>query len=141
MVGALQVASHVKVHGGQGLYDLVYAIVVAWGLTTQEIEGVNSTLKYTTTLAPNISFRLLSSRITVKKLVNMYKSREARDELLEDMLALYDLGEAKATIVPGTKAESRNRGETPIEDEARRKLYRTAVGKALFYGHRRPDSQ
>ncbi len=28
-----------------------------------------------------------------------------------------------------------------IEDLERKKLYRTAVGKAMFFGHRRPDAQ
>ena len=64
-----------------------------------------------------------------------------RDELLEDMLGLYDLTDAKPTIVPGTKAEARREGEIQIEEPERKTRYRTAVGKALFYGRRRPDAQ
>jgi hypothetical protein len=63
---------------------LVYDIVSAWALHTQEIEGVNNILKYAATLSPNITFKLLSSRITVKKLINRYKSFAERAALLED---------------------------------------------------------
>ena len=45
-----------------------------------------------------------------------------RDDLLEDMLGPYDLGEGKSTTVPGTKAESRSQGEKLIEDDVRKLL-------------------
>jgi hypothetical protein len=32
-----------------------------------EVEGVNSVLKYAATLSPNVSFKLLASRITATK--------------------------------------------------------------------------
>ncbi len=66
-----------------------------WALHTQEIEGVNSVLKYTTTLAPHIGFPLLSSRISIKKLLHYYGAvtdREARRRLLQELENFYDIG-------------------------------------------------
>ena len=57
------------------------------------------------------------------------------------MADLYDIAQASPTLVPGTKAEARRPGEQPIEDSERKKRYRTAVGKALLYAHKRPDAQ
>eukprot|EP00929_Paragymnodinium_shiwhaense_P078530 TRINITY_DN40723_c0_g1_i2.p1 TRINITY_DN40723_c0_g1~~TRINITY_DN40723_c0_g1_i2.p1 ORF type:complete len:1143 (+),score=216.24 TRINITY_DN40723_c0_g1_i2:67-3429(+) len=65
----------------------------------------------------------------------------SKEVLLDEMLEIYDLSTCVPVLVPGTKAESRNTNETLITDAECCKKYRTAVGKALFYGHRRPDAQ
>eukprot|EP00969_Alexandrium_andersonii_P235530 10398871-Alexandrium_andersonii.AAC.1 len=38
-----------------------------WRIHTQDIEGTNSQIKIISSLAPHISFPLLSARITIKK--------------------------------------------------------------------------
>ena len=68
----------------QRLHSLLYDVAWNWALHTQEVEGVNSVLKYTATLSPNISFKLLASRITVKKLIASCKTRAERNQLIHD---------------------------------------------------------
>jgi hypothetical protein len=80
----------------QGVYNIVHSFVAAWGLDTQEIEGVNSVLKYAATLSPNISFKLLSSRITTKKLINSCKTREARASMLQDFEYFFQRGTSQS---------------------------------------------
>jgi hypothetical protein len=43
--------------------------VVSGVVTYYKVEGVNNILKYAAHLSPNLSFKLLSSRITIKKLI------------------------------------------------------------------------
>ena len=57
------------------------------------------------------------------------------------MLAVYGLEDCNTTKLPGTKVENRKNEEVPIVDPVQRAAYRTAVGKGLFYGHRRADVQ
>ena len=49
------------------LFTLLMDVSLVWPLDTQELEGCNSVIKYVVELSPNISWQLLSSRITLKK--------------------------------------------------------------------------
>ena len=77
---------------GQVLFDVVFEIVAAWSLDTQEVEGVNSGLKYVSNFSPNISFPLMSSRVTAKKAINACGTRGGRQVLLDECEYYYRLG-------------------------------------------------
>ena len=77
----------------EALYKLFLGILENWGLDNQEVEGVNSVLKYASGLSPNISFKLLSSRITIKKLLHTCSDKSMRGVLLQDCEFFYDPGQ------------------------------------------------
>ena len=58
-----------------------------------EVEGVNSVLKYAATLSPNISFKLLASRITAKKMILRCKSKLEKEQLLDDCAFFHSAGQ------------------------------------------------
>lgn len=79
-------------NSSQALYKFLYDVISRWRLDNQETEGVNSILKYITGVCPNITFKLLSSRITIKKLVNKCEGRAEREALLQDCEFYYSFG-------------------------------------------------
>ena len=58
-----------------------------WTCDTQEVEGVNNIIKTIAKLAPNISWRLMASRVTVKKAAATCQSRDARTQLVNDAVS------------------------------------------------------
>eukprot|EP00959_Pyramimonas_sp_CCMP1952_P196633 4111496-Pyramimonas_sp.AAC.1 len=61
-----------------------------WRLDTQEIEGVNSVLKYCTQLSSNLGWKLMSARTVLKKRLLMCADSDARKELVESFVAFFD---------------------------------------------------
>lgn len=76
---------------------MLYKLFDNWVLHTQEIEGVNSILKYVSTLAPSIAFALLGSRVTIKKMLNYFgavEDKNSRVQLLLELEGFFNLGPA-----------------------------------------------
>jgi hypothetical protein len=69
-----------------------------WKTNSQEVEGGNSIVKHITQLAPNISWELLSSRITIKKsgCTNLKYTKNDRDAFIARALELHT--ETKAFV-------------------------------------------
>ena len=79
---------HPRVHA------LVTAIAAAWRTDTQEVEGVNDVLKHVYRLGPNISWPLLSSRLTIKKFSGLLgSSRERRRAFVRECADFHDTTE------------------------------------------------
>ena len=58
--------------GHPAVYWLIWRISERWTTNTQEVEGLNNTVKMVGKLAPFISWQLLSSRVVSKKDLRMH---------------------------------------------------------------------
>ena len=64
------------------LWDLIALLAAHWYCSTQDVEGANNSIKYITTLAPNIKWGLMSSRVTIKKTIGSAASKAEREMLV-----------------------------------------------------------
>eukprot|EP00973_Karenia_brevis_P073016 10141475-Karenia_brevis.AAC.1 len=60
------------------LYDLIYELCNKWDLSSQLVEGAHNTLKYSGRLAPYMQWKLLGSRLTLKK--KMFSSCDRHED-------------------------------------------------------------
>lgn len=74
----------------ESLHALLVEVSRMWALDTQEIEGVNSIIKYATHLSPNLSWKLLSARMTIKKSYLNCADAAAQDALLNDCVHYHE---------------------------------------------------
>ena len=67
-------------------YHFVECMAAGWMADTQEIEGLNNSIKHMVHLAPAISWALMSSRITCQKHLASLHTKAARDEFVQNCI-------------------------------------------------------
>ena len=65
------------------MFNIITDMGYMWSMDAQEIEGTNNTVQHIGRLAPHINWRLLASRIMIKKQLTLLPSRGDRAEFLE----------------------------------------------------------
>jgi hypothetical protein len=68
------------------VYHFVECMAAGWMADTQEIEGLNNSIKHMVQLAPAISWSLMSSRITCQKHLASLRTKAERDEFLQSCI-------------------------------------------------------
>eukprot|EP00974_Lingulodinium_polyedra_P035136 3374723-Lingulodinium_polyedra.AAC.1 len=73
------------------LWRLVADLMSVWHTNTQEVEGVNSIIKKIVQLAPNVSWKVLAARISIKKGCGcMAPSRSSEEAFIQNCVATDD---------------------------------------------------
>ena len=89
-------------------------------VTSSKVEGVNSILKYAAHLSPNLSFKLLSSRITIKKLIlGACQNISDRAAFLDDCVFFHKAGQEllKSAAVRFAEPSRADYPPAPVLDE------------------------
>jgi hypothetical protein len=65
------------------VYELVWQLAQTWFTDTQEIEGTNGVLKHMLAISPSLGWSLLSSRVTIRKMVAKLNTKDARRDFID----------------------------------------------------------